>query len=80
MKTLGRALTDPTHEKYGTWQSVITFFILASCLSLALETVPEIAEKYHQEYFAKHADAPYCQIVIAPKLEKLQKRFAELLK
>jgi peptide-methionine (S)-S-oxide reductase len=38
------------------------------------------AEKYHQEYFARHADAPYCQIVIAPKLEKLQKRFAELLK
>jgi voltage-gated potassium channel len=51
VKTLGRALTDPTHEKYGTWQSLITFFILASCISLALETVPEIADKYHQEFF-----------------------------
>ena len=38
------------------------------------------AESYHQEYYAHHSDQPYCQIVIAPKLEKLQKRFAELLK
>ena len=51
MKTLGRVLTDPTHEKYGTWQSIITFFILASCIALALETVPEIADKYQQEFF-----------------------------
>ncbi len=38
------------------------------------------AETYHQEYYKNHADQPYCQIVIAPKLEKLEKRFAELLK
>ncbi len=38
------------------------------------------AEDYHREYYATHTDAPYCQIVIAPKLEKLQKKFAELLK
>jgi peptide-methionine (S)-S-oxide reductase len=38
------------------------------------------AESYHQEYYTHHSDQPYCQIVIAPKLEKLQKRFAELLK
>jgi peptide-methionine (S)-S-oxide reductase len=38
------------------------------------------AESYQQDYYKHHADQPYCQIVIAPKLEKLQKRFAELLK
>ena len=38
------------------------------------------AEDYHHEYYAHNADQPYCQLVIAPKLEKLQKKFAELLK
>ncbi len=39
-----------------------------------------VAEDYHQEYYAHHADAPYCQFVIEPKLEKLRTRFAELLR
>lgn len=30
------------------------------------------AELYHQGYFDAHTDAPYCQMVIAPKLEKLE--------
>lgn len=38
------------------------------------------AESYHQNYYKNHSDEPYCQLVIAPKLEKLEKRFAELLK
>lgn len=38
------------------------------------------AEDYHKEYYKYHSDQAYCQIVIAPKLEKLEKRFAELLK
>ena len=38
------------------------------------------AENYHQGYYRNHSDQPYCQLVIAPKLEKLEKRFAELLK
>ena len=29
------------------------------------------AEDYHQEYFNKNPDAPYCRFVIVPKLEKL---------
>lgn len=37
------------------------------------------AEYYHRDYYELHKDAPYCQLVIAPKLEKLQRRFAELL-
>ncbi len=38
------------------------------------------AEDYHQKYYETHKDATYCQLIIAPKLEKLQKRFKELLK
>ena len=29
------------------------------------------AEDYHQDYFRKHPDAPYCAYVISPKVEKL---------
>ena len=31
------------------------------------------AEDYHQEYYDNNSSAPYCQIVIAPKLKKLEK-------
>lgn len=37
------------------------------------------AEYYHRDYYKNNSDQPYCQIVIAPKLEKLQKKFARLL-
>jgi peptide-methionine (S)-S-oxide reductase len=29
------------------------------------------AESYHQDYFARNARAPYCRVVIEPKLRKL---------
>ena len=29
------------------------------------------AEDYHQDYFNKHSNAPYCTLVIKPKLKKL---------
>ena len=32
------------------------------------------AEGYHQDYFAKNPNAPYCIFVIKPKLDKLDKR------
>ncbi len=38
------------------------------------------AENYHRDYFAAHKNAPYCQLIINPKLEKVQKQFAKLLK
>jgi peptide-methionine (S)-S-oxide reductase len=38
------------------------------------------AEEYHKDYFAKNPSAPYCELVIEPKIEKLRKRFAELLR
>lgn len=39
-----------------------------------------VAEDYHQKYYEAHIDAPYCELIIAPKLEKLQARFKELVK
>lgn len=38
------------------------------------------AEDYHKEFYKKNTEAPYCQVVIVPKLEKLQQEFADLLK
>ncbi|MCS6873756.1 MAG: peptide-methionine (S)-S-oxide reductase MsrA [Pyrinomonadaceae bacterium] len=38
------------------------------------------AEDYHQEYFAKNPSQPYCFAVVAPKVAKFRKTFAEKLK
>ncbi len=38
------------------------------------------AEDYHREYYRKNPDAGYCQVIIEPKVEKLQEKFANLLK
>lgn len=38
------------------------------------------AEDYHKDYYENNKTAPYCTIVIEPKLEKLAKRFKELMK
>lgn len=38
------------------------------------------AEDYHQDYFNRNSNQPYCLFMIRPKLEKLQKVFHERLK
>lgn len=38
------------------------------------------AEPYHQHYFSTHPGQGYCQFVIQPKLEKLQRNFHGRLK
>ena len=38
------------------------------------------AEDYHQEYFANNANQPYCAAVVAPKVAKFRKSFADRLK
>ena len=38
------------------------------------------AEDYHKNYYQNNSSAPYCQIIIEPKIEKVKKRFAELVK
>ena len=38
------------------------------------------AEDYHQDYFNQNGDQPYCQFVVAPKVEKFKKVFKTKLK
>ena len=38
------------------------------------------AEDYHQGYYDRNAELPYCRLVIAPKLAKLHKLYADRLK
>lgn len=61
---------------------------IAKLKESGLEVVTEVkplekfyeAEDYHREYYKRNSSAPYCQVVINPKLKKLQGKFAELLK
>ncbi len=38
------------------------------------------AEGYHQNYYEKHKNGPYCDAVIEPKLRKLKEKFGNKLK
>lgn len=38
------------------------------------------AEDYHQEYFSKNPNQPYCAAVVEPKVAKFRKMFADRLK
>ena len=37
------------------------------------------AEQYHQDYFARNPNQPYCQVVIAPKVSKFRKAYLDRL-
>ncbi len=39
-----------------------------------------VAEDYHQDYFRHHPAQGYCSFVIAPKLDKFRKKFADLMR
>lgn len=36
-----------------------------------------VAEDYHQNYFASNPTQPYCQFIVAPKVRKFLKQFAD---
>lgn len=38
------------------------------------------AEEYHKDYYEKNESGSYCQLVIGPKLKKLEEKFSNLLK
>jgi len=38
------------------------------------------AEGYHQDYYARNGNQPYCRAVIAPKVAKLRSTYFEKLK
>lgn len=37
------------------------------------------AEDYHKNYYENHKNQSYCQVIINPKLKKVQEKFADLL-
>ena len=37
------------------------------------------AEEYHRQYFLRHPERPYCQVVISPKIAKFRKKWAKRL-
>ena len=39
-----------------------------------------VAEDYHINYFARNKNQPYCQYVVAPKVDKFRKVFKEKMK
>jgi peptide-methionine (S)-S-oxide reductase len=39
-----------------------------------------VAEDYHFNYFARNKNQPYCQYVVAPKVEKFRKVFKDKMK
>lgn len=39
-----------------------------------------VAEEYHQDYFKRNPNQGYCQVVIAPKVVKFRKAYADRLK
>lgn len=39
-----------------------------------------VAETYHQDYFNRNGNQPYCKLVILPKLDKMEKVFKAKLK
>ncbi len=60
-------------EEQGIWRDPIV---------TALEPAPPFypAEAYHQTYFRRNPQQPYCQVVIAPKLAKLRQKHFERLR
>lgn len=75
-----------TPEQKTTAESYLARLNKVNALGKKIVTVIEpakpfyIAEDYHQDYFNKNGSAPYCRLVILPKLEKLEKVFKDKLK
>lgn len=47
-----------------------------------ISPLPEFyaAEDYHQDYFQRNPNQPYCNVVVAPKVSKFRKQYLDRLK
>jgi peptide-methionine (S)-S-oxide reductase len=71
-----KAITEQTiaqMEEQGSWDNPIV-------TQVAPFEAFYTAEGYHQEYYANNTRQPYCQMVIAPKLAKFRKKYADQIK
>ena len=70
-ETAERVIADLTAE--GVWDDPIV-----------TEVVPLThfypAEQYHQEYYRRNSNQPYCQVVVAPKVARFRKKFLDRLR
>lgn len=71
-RAVAQALIDELEEE-GRWDEPIVTELVP------LEAFYE-AEGYHQGYFQRHAQQPYCRTVVAPKVSKFRKKHAFRLK
>ncbi len=71
-KALAESLKQKLNESGAYTDPVVT--------EIAPFTVFYKAEAYHQNYFNDNGDQPYCQFVVAPKVDKFRKVFKEKLK
>jgi len=75
-----------TPEQKATAEKLIGELIAENIYDKPIVTAVEplnafyLAETYHKEYFKNHPREPYCQVVIAPKITKLQKTYFSKLK
>lgn len=74
--------SDPGHE--ATVREVTAEVDAALDGRVVTELAPlanySAAEAYHQHYFAQHPQQGYCAYVVAPKVDKFQRTFAQLVK
>lgn len=61
------------HGMKGLWEAPLV---------TQLEGAPAFypAEDYHQQYFSNNSNQPYCQFVVAPKVQKFRTKFASKVK
>ena len=70
-QTAREMLRDLTERRAFRWP-IVTQILPAS------EFYP--AEEYHQQYFRRNPDQPYCAMVVAPKVRKFSEKFSDKLK
>lgn len=70
-KTAEEVITEWTQEK-----------VFADPIVTAVEAAQTFypAEDYHQDYFARNPNQPYCMFAVAPKVKKVRQKFAARVK
>jgi len=70
-KSIGESLIAEIDASLSSGQHVVTQLVRSATFYPA--------ESYHKNYYAENRAQPYCQLVIEPKIEKVRKRFSELV-